>query len=92
MLHAGMHMLSTTHLDEMSFSELDALREQIDLPQIKLCQRGDINPATYTRWRRWARGEDGGSKPHPRSLSAVREVLRVELARQPTGERFPIAS
>lgn len=66
-------------IDAMTFEQLDALRECLQLPQIKLCQRGDLNPTTYTRWLRWARGEPNGSRPHPRSLKAVREVLKSEL-------------
>lgn len=91
-MHAIMHSQTTIQLEDMSFEQLDALRERIDLPQAKLCQRGEINPTTYTRWRRWARGEEGGNKPHPRSLRAVREALRDELGRRQWSEELPIAS
>lgn len=76
-----MHEHSPKSIDRMTFAELDALREQIDLPQVQLCQRGEFNPATYARWRRWLRGE-GGSKPLPRSVKAVREVLKAEMERR----------
>jgi transposase-like protein len=76
-----MYDLSSTPIEEMSFWQLDALREQLRLSQVRLCQRGDINPASYTKWRRWARGDTGGAEPRPRTLRAVREVLMAELVR-----------
>jgi len=92
MLHAIMHMLLPRALEEMSFAELDQLREEIDLSQAKLCQRGEINPASYSRWRRWVRGDEGGYKPHPRSLKAMRDVLRMEIERRSPQDGLHIAS
>ncbi len=82
MLHALMHVSTQMPIDEMTFPELDALRGELRLPQTKLCQRIDLNPATYTRWRRWARGMPGGAKPQSRSLNAVREALKRECERR----------
>lgn len=89
-MHDDAHMHGNgLNIDEMDFPELDALREQIGLTQFAICARSEINPGTYTRWRRWLRGEAGGSRPHKRSLRAVRDVLRSELNRraaQPAAE------
>jgi len=79
--HSTMTALAA-HIDDLSFDELDRLRSDLQIRQVKLCQRADLNPATYMRWRRWARGEPGGSEPRSRSLRAVRDVLRDEIARR----------
>jgi DNA-binding transcriptional regulator YiaG len=80
MLHVPMHEHPLVSIDHMSFAEIDALREELRLPQAQLCQKAEINPTTYMRWRQWAQGL-GGSCPQRRSLRAVREVLKAELAR-----------
>jgi transposase-like protein len=81
-----MHDLSipaaAARIDDLAFDELDRLRDDLGVPQIKVCQRADLNPATYMRWRKWARGEEGGSEPRSRSLNAVRSVLREEIERR----------
>jgi transposase-like protein len=87
MLHARMHDLSTipasaARIDDLTFDELDRLRDDLGVAQVKLCQRADLNPATYMRWRKWVRGEPGGSEPRSRSLKAVRDVLRDEVERR----------
>lgn len=87
MLHARMHDLSfiaasAVHIDDLTFDELDRLRDELGVAQVKLCQRADLNPATYMRWRKWARGEPGGSEPRSRSLKAVRDVLKEEIERR----------
>lgn len=68
-------------VDEMDFAELDRLRADLRLSQAQLCRRCDLNEATYTRWRRWLRGEPGCGPPRARSLRPVREVLKLELQR-----------
>lgn len=74
------------HIDpnRASFPELDALRGQLGLSQSYICREAHINPSTYTRWRKWADGQDGGHCPQPGSLRNIRTVLSKELkARQP---------
>lgn len=75
-----MHVNLRPPVESMTFPELDLLREQLRLSQAKLCQRCDLNPGTYMRWRRWARGEPKGARPTSRSLRSVREALKSELA------------
>jgi transposase-like protein len=81
-----MHDISTslnaTRIDDLTFDELDRLRGDLGLAQVKLCQHADLNPATYMRWRKWVRGEPGGSEPRSRSLKAVRDVLKKEIERR----------
>lgn len=68
-------------IDDMAFDELDALRIQLRLPQTAVCQAGYFNANTYSRWRRWARGEPNFNGPSRRSLKMLREILRRETAR-----------
>jgi hypothetical protein len=68
-------------VDEMNFAELDALREELRLSQAVVCQRGQLNISSYSRWKKWLRGEPGGGVPTRRSLKAVRDVLKEEVAR-----------
>jgi transposase-like protein len=77
-----MRMQSHTHVDlsKASFPELDALRGQLRLSQAYVCRKADLNPTTYTRWRKWAHGKKGGNCPQSRSLRGVRELLARELS------------
>jgi len=77
-----MHTRLQKSIDDMTFDELDALREELNLPQVVVCQRGDLNTATYSRWRRWARGEPKGSAPTRRSINVIRDVLKIEASRR----------
>jgi transposase-like protein len=74
-------MQNGTHINphEAPFPELDALRGQLGLPQAYVCRRAEIDPSTYVRWRRWARGERGGHCPKPGRLKSLRVVLAEEL-------------
>ncbi|WP_424956373.1 hypothetical protein [Hyphomicrobium sp. 1Nfss2.1] len=85
LFYAQMHGQIPTHLpvsvDEMNFAELDALREELRLTQAMVCERGQLNISSYTRWKRWLRGEPGGGVPTRRSLKTVRDVLKEELGR-----------
>lgn len=69
-------------IDELPFPELDDLRHRLRVPQYKVCQDAGLDPATYTRWVKWSRGEPGGSRPHPRSLKALRDALREKIQKQ----------
>lgn len=71
---------STIDLDELSFPELDDLRHRLRLTQKRVCEEASLDPATYHRWLKWAHGEDGGSRPQPRSLKALRDVLRSHVS------------
>lgn len=78
-MHSNLHK----PIDEMSFEELDALREKLRVPQALVCQMSDISPTTYLRWRRWARGGENGSEPRRRTMKAFREALK---------KRFPASA
>ncbi len=80
-MHGQIPTQTQLSVDEMNFAELDALREELRLSQANVCQRGQLNVASYTRWKRWLRGEPGGGVPTRRSLKAVRDVLKEELNR-----------
>lgn len=67
-------------IDRMNLAELEDLRYALRLSKRELCRRGSFNPCTYQRWMRFVRGEDGGSRPHQRSLRVVREVLKDQVA------------
>jgi len=82
MMNAQMHIIMRKSIDDMAFDELDALRAQLRLPQTTVCELGEFNPASYGRWRRWARGEPNVSGPSRRSIKMLREILRTEVARQ----------
>lgn len=71
--------IDPTRIDAMNVLELDELRHQLRLSARKVCQAAEINPSTYQRWMRHAKGEPDGSCPHPRTLRAVREVLREQV-------------
>lgn len=77
-------MQMQTHIDVKvaSFPELDALRGQMGLSQSYICREAAINPSTYTRWRKWALGRDGGHCPQSGSLRNIRQVLARELERR----------
>ncbi|MGE0701598.1 MAG: hypothetical protein AB7O57_21055 [Hyphomicrobiaceae bacterium] len=77
-----MRMQIHMHIDPIkaSFPELDALRCHLRLSQSYVCREAAINPATYTRWRKWAIGR-GGHCPQSSSLRNVRSVLAKELER-----------
>ena len=77
-----MHTIMQKPIDDMSFDELDALRAELRIAQVVLCQRGDLNPTTYSRWRRWLRGDPGGTPPTRRSTKVVRDVLKAEMIRR----------
>ncbi len=68
-------------IDAMNVLELDELRHRLRLPARKICRLSGINPSTYQRWMRHAKGAPGGSCPHPRTLRTVRDVLRQEIVR-----------
>lgn len=76
-MHSG-HIDPTT----APFPELDALRGQLGLSQNYVCRVAEINPSTYTRWRKWAAGRRGGHCPRPLFLRSLRDVLAEELQRR----------
>ncbi len=77
-----MQMREQITIEDLPIDQLEALRCQLELPQVKLCAECDINPSTYQRWLKFVRGKPGGTKPQPRSLRAVREVLKSHLSRR----------
>lgn len=68
--------IDPTKIDVMNVLELDELRHHLRLSARKVCEQAEINPSTYQRWMRHAKGAPDGSCPHPRTLRAVRAVLR----------------
>lgn len=68
-------------IEDMSLAELHALRGRLGIRQAELCREALIDPSTYSRWMRWLRGEDGGTCPQPRSVEAVRRVLKRRIER-----------
>jgi DNA-binding transcriptional regulator YiaG len=78
-----MTMSDLTHglqapLEQLPFQELDAIRRHLDMSQAELCRKACFSNNTYSKWRRWARGQ-GGHMPGKRSLKAIRDVLAAEL-------------
>lgn len=72
-------------IDDLPFPELDDLRHSLRLSQKEACKEAGLNPATYHRWIKWSRGVPGGSRPQPRSIKALRDVLRQRLqTKQPS--------
>lgn len=63
----------------MQLVELDDLRHQLRMTKRELCEASDIDPSTYTRWMRHVRGLPGGSSPQPRSIKAIRDVLKAQI-------------
>ena len=63
------------NMSDLGFDEVEGLRQKLGLSQTRLCQMAAINPTTYQRWLRHARGQPGGNCPHPRSLAAVHSAL-----------------
>lgn len=76
LFYAQMH---TADIDRMQLVELDNLRHQLRLTKRELCEASDIDPSTYTRWMRHVRGLSGGSCPQPRSIKAIRDVLKARI-------------
>lgn len=74
--------IDTPNIDAMQLPELDELRHQLRLSKRELCRRAQIDASTYTRWMRQLAGLAGGSCPQPRSVKAIREVLRELVASQ----------
>lgn len=69
-------------IDRMDLPELDMLRHQLRLSKKQLCELGDFNPGTYTRWMRHVQGRPGGCSPMPRSLRMIRQALKDEVSRR----------
>ena len=63
----------------MDVVELDDLRHQLRISQRDLCARVALHPSTYSRWRKYLRGEPGGSMPQVRSLHALRAALKAAV-------------
>ena len=68
-------------IDRMQLAELDDLRHHLRISKKTLCERGQIDPSTYQRWMKHVAGR-GGCCPQPRSIDAVRRVLRDEIERR----------
>ena len=68
--------IDVSQIDRMDFAELDDLRHQLRVSKAKLCEMAEFDPSTYQRWMRHVQGRVGGSCPLPRSVKAIREVLR----------------
>lgn len=71
--------IAPTDIDRMQLVELDDLRHQLRITKRELCEASDIDPSTYTRWMRCVRGLPGGSSPQPRSIKAIRDVLKARI-------------
>lgn len=69
-------------IDRMNLPELDMLRHQLRLSKKELCDLGDFDPSTYSRWMRHVNGRPGGSSPLPRSLRMIRQALKDEVSRR----------
>lgn len=70
-------------IEDMTFAELEQLRENLGISRERLCGKAEISPSTYKRWQHFLKGDGRGSCPRVVSLNAVRDVLRVECARSP---------
>lgn len=78
---AHMH-ISLDDIDGMDLPELDEVRHHLRLSKRKLCSKVELCPSTYTRWMRHLQGRNGGSCPNRRSLKAVRQALKDEIAKR----------
>ena len=78
-------LMHLDNVDAMNVLELDELRHTLRLSARQVCLRSGVNTATYQRWMRHARGQPGGSCPHPRTLAAVREALKTVMAGRDRG-------
>lgn len=74
--------IEIAHIDRMQLVELDELRHQLRLTKKQLCEAGKLDPSTYTRWMRHVTGREGGSCPQPRSIDAIRNVLKQEVMKR----------
>lgn len=69
-----------TDIDDMSFAELDALRERLHISQAELCRAALLTPAAYTKWLRHLLGKPKGNPPQRRSLEALRSALKNQVS------------
>lgn len=70
--------ITFAQIERMSLVELDDLRHQLRLTKKALCEAGELDPSTYTRWMKHVRGQ-GGCAPQPRSLKTIRNVLAAHV-------------
>lgn len=77
--------IDLNRIDRMDFAELDDLRHQLRVSKAELCKMAEFDPSTYQRWMRHVQGRVGGSCPLPRSVKAIREVLREVASAKASG-------
>lgn len=71
------------NLQNCTFPDLEHLRGQLGVRQAQLVRDLEISASTYQRWLKWMRGQDGGSQPQPRNISALRSVVARYAASKP---------
>lgn len=65
-------MISVMQTPNMTFADLDRLRESFGIAQKDICDRMNIAESSYSRWR-------SGGRIRRSSLTSLRDALREEI-------------